>query len=283
MTNKSDPKPAGAEAPPATRSLILEQEIAAPPDEVWDALTTPAGIRRWLALDARVTPGASGSVWLSWGPGCEGEAPIHIWEPAERFGWTEGYGDDDDGRPIRVAIDFYIESREGSTVLRLVQSGFSASSDWDEMYDALKDGWTYFLFNLAFYFLEHRGQERRLVWRRVPTDLAREDIWERLGAGSLIGPAGNGDDAGVRIVIDERRPAEVVSSRKGYHFAATLPDLNRSLLFVELEGQHVGLWLSTYGLDAKQAEDLQEALDGRVEVVFGVGKHTGSSTESQSG
>ena len=168
------------EVTPKTRTLELVREVPAPPEAVWEALTEPEGLRQWFPLDARVEPGKGGSIWLSWGPGCEGEAPIHRWDPPHHFGWTESYGEDDAGRPIEITVDLHVEGREGVTVVRLVQSGFSASEDWDEMYDALKDGWTYFLFNLAFYFLKHRDKKRKLVWRRVATDLAREALWERL-------------------------------------------------------------------------------------------------------
>jgi len=255
-------------SPEQTRALVREQEIAAPPEAVWEALTTADGLRRWFPLDARVEPGEGGSVWLSWGPGCEGEAPIHIWDPPGRFGWTESYGEDASGRPIKVAVDFHIEGREGMTVVRLVQSGFSASEDWDEMYDALKDGWTYFLFNLAFYFLKHRDQHRKLVWQRVATDLARDVVWERLVASALIGPA-TGPGGDVDLMLDQSRRARVVSEREGYHFAATLPDLGDSVFFVELEGKHVGLWLSTYGMEDDRVKSLQDALDARIEVAFG--------------
>ena len=276
MTDPDKPNPTSTPEPDGTRSLVFEREIAAPPEDVWRALTTPEGLRQWFPLDARVTPEASGSIWLSWGPGCEGEAPIHIWEPNRRFGWTESYGEDDSGKPIKVAVDFYLEGREGQTVIRLVQSGISAASDWDEMYDALKDGWTYFLFNLGYYFLKHRKLERKMVWRRVATDLARDALWERLTTGALIGTAiaggggsGVGAESPAELVLDQPRPCHIVSQREGYHFAATLPNLGDSIFFVEIEGPHVGLWLSTYGMDEPAVDGLQEALDARVEEVFG--------------
>ena len=259
---------AKAPATEKARSLVLEQEVSAPAEAVWQALTTPDGLRQWFPLDARVEPGEGGSVWLSWGPGSEGEAPIHIWDLPSRFGWTESYGEDESGRPIKVAVDFHIEGREGKTVVRLVQSGFGASEDWDEMYNAVKDGWTYFLFNLAFYFLKHRDKSRRLVWRRFATDLARDVVWERLVGSALIGlAAGHEDD--IDLMLDQIRSARVVSEREGYHFAATLPELDDSAFFVELEGTHVGLWLSTYGMDDDRVAQLQNALDARIEGALG--------------
>ena len=254
-----------------TRSLIVEREVDATPEEVWESLTTSEGLRRWFPLDAKVSPEVGGSVWLSWGPGSEGEAPIHIWEPGKRFGWTESYGTDEDGTPIRVAVDFYIETRDGSTVVRLVQSGFSSSSDRDEMYDALRDGWTYFLFNLAYYFLKHRGKNRKLVWKRAATDLARDVAWERLvGAALIAGPGADVPTAShAELVLDRSYPVEVVAARPGRYFTATLAELDDSILFVELEGKHVGFWLSTYDMDESRVDALQAALNSRVEVALG--------------
>lgn len=269
------------------RSLELEQEVDATPDEVWEALTTASGLERWFPLRAGVEPGEEGTVWLSWGPGCEGEAPIHVWDPPHRFGWTEEHGSDERGRPIRIAVDFHVEGRKGgSTVVRLVQSGFSASTDWDEMYDALKDGWRYFLFNLAFYFREHRGEERRMVWCRKPTGLGRDQAWNRLlGAGLVAEPDEDGGarprrdgdhveraragGASASIRLDDLHPARIVSVRPGRHFAAVLPGLGNAIWFVELEGAHVGFWLSIYGAGDVDLEGLQRQLDQHVASVLG--------------
>lgn len=246
-----------------TRSLELEQTVDASPEEVWQALSTSDGLERWFPLEARVVPGEGGSVWLSWGPGCEGEAPLHVWDPPNRIGWTESHGTDDEGRPIRVAVDFHVEGRGGSTVVRIVQSGFGASADWDQMYDAVKDGWTYFLFNLAFYFREHRGRSRRMVWRRQPTELPREEAWNRLVGAGLVTIA----DGAIRL--EDLHPAEVVSSRENHHFAAVVPNLGNAVWFVELEGRHVGLWLSIYDEEGLDVDGLQAALDAHAGTVLG--------------
>ena len=256
------------------RTLEVEVTVDAPPDEVWEALTTAEGLRRWFPLDARVEPGQGGNVWVSWGPGSEGSAPIHIWDPPRRFGWTEFHGGDESGTPIQVAADFHLEARSGVTVVRVVQSGFGASADWEEMYDAVQDGWRYFLFNLAFYFREHRGKDRAMVWRRFATDLPRDTVWERLVGGALV-DRGSRHPGAVRpgdplsIHLDEALSGTVVSARPNHHLAAMLPDLAQSLLFVEIEGPHVGVWLSTYGLEAARVRALQSALDDRLERAFG--------------
>lgn len=237
------------------RSLTVEQRVDVSPEEVWEVLTTGPGLERWFPLEAKVEP--EESIWLSWGPGSEGRAPIRIWDPPRRFGWTESYGEDEDGRPMEVAVDFHVEGRSGETVVRLVHSGFSTSADWDDMFDAVKDGWRYFLFNLAFYFRHHAGRDRRMVWRRQPTELSREDAWSRLREAELV--ADGPGEATLRLAGDQ--PAAGVSARPGYHYAAVLPELGASLWFVELEGRHVGFWLSVYDEDRDDIGVLQTALD----------------------
>ena len=250
-----------------TRSIEIEKTVEASPEEVWEALTTSEGLTNWFPLDAKVEPGEGGSVWLSWGPGVEGEAPIHVFEPGARFGWTEHYGDDEYGRPIKVAVDFHIEWRDGSTVVRLVQSGLSADADWDGMYDALVDGWSYFMFNLEHWLRHHPGRARSMAWARVPTPLDRSGTWARLLEAGLVTEAATGETTSVHL--DETRAADVVSTRPGHHFAAVVPDLDEGVLFVELEGKNVGFWLSTYSLDAETVGSLQSALDTRVEAALG--------------
>lgn len=251
-----------------TRTIELEREVDASPDEVWEMLTTSEGLSNWFPLEARVADGGEGTVWLSWGPGSEGEAPIHIWEPGRRFGWTEDHGTTPEGVPIKVGVDFHIESKDGSTILRLVQTGLSADAEWDQMYDALVDGWTYFLFNLFYYFRRHRGKTRRLAWKRAATDLGREAAWDRLVGGALVASSLSAGDVGT-LHLDTKRPIEIVSARVGHHFTCTVPDLDDSIFFVELEGAHIGFWLSTYGVEVSRVSELQKALDARIETVLG--------------
>ena len=260
-----------------TRSIEMEHVLDATPEEVWEMLTTSEGLRRWFPLDARVGEGESQEVWISWGPGCEGGSPIHAWEPGKHFGWSDtslagfpeeyGAGDAD---PVPVAIDFHIESRDGKTVLRLVQSGLSTDAEWDEMVDAMVDGWTFYLFNLAWYFLRHRGKPRQMVWRRVATDLTRDAVWERLVGAALVSAVSGGElPPQPSVNLGEPHAVEVVSEREGHHFAAKVPGLDDSLLFIQSEGRHVGVWLSTYSLPPQRVAALQTALDESVSGALG--------------
>jgi uncharacterized protein YndB with AHSA1/START domain len=114
------------------RTIAIEKTGDAAPEEVFRILTDPEEMSRWFPLAADIEPEVGGRAWLSWGPGSEGEAPTHVFEAPWRFGWTERYGSDAEGRPVELAVDFHVETRDGVTVVRLVQSGFTASADWDE-------------------------------------------------------------------------------------------------------------------------------------------------------
>src|SRR5579862_6931761 len=113
-----------------TRVTSIEIATTATPDQVWKALTDPVELSRWFPLTAKVKPGVGGEIFLSWGPDCEGKAPITVWEPGRKFAWKEGA----EGDPRGVTVEWTIEAREGKTCVRMVQSGFDAQSAEDEEY-----------------------------------------------------------------------------------------------------------------------------------------------------
>ena len=157
-------------------------EVAASPEQVWRMLAEAEGIQKWFAPEARVTPGLGGSITLSWGPGCEGTAPIHRWEPGRRLGWTEG----------AKLVEFEIEAVEGgSTRLRLVQSGFEEGAAFDQEYDSTQGGWNTFMAMLKHAAEQYAGVPATQVHilRTFPGTPQLEQ-WNR-----LIGPAGVGIDS----------------------------------------------------------------------------------------
>lgn len=257
----------GDEAP--IRQLAVERRIRAPVSAIWKALSEAEELRRWFPLDARVTPGEGGTIWLSWGPGCEGEAPIHAWEPPRHLGWTEA--PDGDGPKIDLYVD-PAPDRAGDAVVRVVQSGFGADASWNEYYDAVDDGWTVFLFHLAHYLERHAGTPRDLLWARERTQRSRLEVWSALaGDGGPIelenGAATEPLPGGGAIVRlgDRELEGEVVHARRGHALAVRLPTLDDSVLFAELEGSdppwHLGLWLSTWGLPTAERMSLRPTLD----------------------
>ncbi len=212
-----------------SRAVVKELLIAAPPDEVWRALTDARELTRWFPVEARVEPGVGGSIWISWGEGASGDAPITAWEPGRRFEWTEHRG------PVKLAIDFQLEPRDHGTVVRLVQSGFGDGSEWDDEFHMVTGGWAYFMTHLQWYLERHRGVPRDLIGRRDTVPLSRADTFSRLL--TLVG------DFEARSFV--MSPA---TCQAGFTIAA----LNDAILFLEVEpgkdSCRAGFWLSTYGL-----------------------------------
>lgn len=129
-----------------TRKHEIEIKVDATPEQVWDAITTGDGLMSWFAPDAGVVPGEGGSIRFSWGAGMEATDPIRIWDPVKRVAWVEAEGSD---HP--KLVEFVIEAGEGgSTVLRLVHSGFGEGADFDKEFESVYGGWHTFLATLRY-------------------------------------------------------------------------------------------------------------------------------------
>lgn len=253
------------------REFEMTLELDAPVETVWKALTDAAELCNWFPLDARVKPGEGGSIFVSWGAGCEGEAPITIWEPQRRLQWTEHHPAKDGGEPVAIVVDYQLESKGDRTVLRLVHSGFGKGDTWDRYYDSISRGWKFELRGLRHYLQHHLGTRRDVIWARVASSLDRDEIARR-----VIGREGRileGDIEGLnegdayRLSI---RGAESLKHLEGEvrvnglpdSFAATVTNLNNAYLRFEIENmggkQETWLWLSTYGVDAARRESIEK-------------------------
>ena len=129
-----------------TRKHEIEIKVEATPEQVWDAITTGDGLMSWFAPDASVVPGEGGSIRFSWGAGMEATAPIRIWDPVQRVGWVEG-----EGSEHPKLIEFQIAAAKGgTTVLRLVHSGFGEGASFDNEFESVYGGWHTFLAMLQY-------------------------------------------------------------------------------------------------------------------------------------
>lgn len=236
-----------------SRQIVKEVFIQALPDVVWRALTEADELKRWFPVDARVQPGVGGSVWLSWGGGTEGEAPITAWEPNRRLQWTETRG------AVKLAVDFHIEAKSGGTVVRLVNSGFGAGPDWDDEFHMTEGGWAYFTQHLRWYLERHHGTPRDLVAFRDAVNLTRAEAFLR-----LTGPAGlskedrlaqapAGSPYATTTTDGDRLSGQIIAaSPDTCQLGLTIREADDAVLFLEMEpsrdGARAGFWLSTYGL-----------------------------------
>ena len=177
----------------STRKIEASIDIAAPADRVWRALTEARELTRWFPLEARVVPGVGGSMYWGWGDGWSGESRITAWEPDRRLTLVETrQGFDADGRPLttpgnarELVVEITLESRAGTTTVRLVHSGFGTGADWDDELEGTSNGWQCELRNLRLYVERHFGRDRHLAWAKSSTALPADAVWRE-----LFGPGG---------------------------------------------------------------------------------------------
>ncbi|HUP19037.1 MAG TPA: SRPBCC domain-containing protein [Gemmatimonadota bacterium] len=236
------------ESRPDTRSASGEVRIEAPPEVVWEALTDATELERWFPLEARVEPGEGGKIWMSWKNEYAAESGILAWDPPRHLRTTWGF---DGGGPPQVT-DYRLEGVGGTTILRVVTSGFPVDPSWDAWIEGTNDGWLFELASLRLYLEEHRGEPRRTIYLRRRVAMSYEEAWAR-----LVSPEGMGAKP-----LD----GEPFHHRPDRQYAAVVPELGGALLRMSLEpcmpnpdARDVTLWLSAWGevgpaLDAIEGE-----------------------------
>jgi uncharacterized protein YndB with AHSA1/START domain len=248
------------EPQPTPRSIEITVDIDTTLEEAWKALASGEGIARWFAPHAAVVPGADGSVSVGWDPKEMWTQPITVWEPLRRL-QTAAEMPAPDGRIVRIAVDYFLEAREGGVRVRLVHSGFDDSESWDNYVDGLEAGWGYFMFNLKHALERHRGVDRVQLSARFRTTETTGQEHPVFGRDGLqIVPPASGLRAGDRCSLSlggAAVDATVALRHPPRTIAFVVPAGNDGLLFVEreqLENPHrLGVWLSLYGVDEATA------------------------------
>lgn len=258
------------------RKIKREIQISAGPDAIWKALTDAEELARWFPLSARVKPGAGGSIFLSWGPDCQGEARIDAWEPGKLFRWVEGQAEG--AEPKGTIVEWTIEKQGGKTLVRVVQSSFAGGTDWDdEFYGSTEYGWGFMLVNLRHYLERHAGTPRQVAWPRKKVALRREEAYERLVApGGMFREGARGLCAGSEYMLEsatgENFEGVVEFVRPPRGFCVSIRQLNDALLWLTIEGapgQHEAqLWLSGYNLPQTKMRGFEKDWDEVLQRVF---------------
>jgi uncharacterized protein YndB with AHSA1/START domain len=253
-----------------TRTVETQLEINAPVEAVWKALTEAEEITRWFAPEARVQPGVGGHIWMSWGAPWEGENKIEIWEPTThlRTSWPFAPPQAKGEAAVPLTVDYYLESRGGKTVLRLVHSGFGTGAGWDEEFDGVRRGWGYELRSLRFYLERHRGTPRRVAWVRRRVYLSPEEAWKRLMSphgllkqGAIAGLK-EGEAYSVAAPTGDAFRGKVLVNNPPLDFGGSVENLGDALFRLGNEpagdgGREIWFWLAAYGRPAAEMEALQ--------------------------
>ncbi len=165
--------------PSGRRYIQVEVEVPGTPEEVWQAIATGPGISSWFVptkLEER--DGKPVSVQMEFGPGMVMDAAVKAWEPLRK--WSAESPPWGPGAPP-ITGEWSIEARKGGTcVVRIVQSLFASTDDWDNQLEGAEYGWPGFLRALKLYLTHFRGQSSTNMKWMAPAAGTEAEAWETL-------------------------------------------------------------------------------------------------------
>ena len=126
-----------------TRSVVVEREMAHPPEKIWRALTESPLMREWLmSNDFQPVVGHRFTFRAAPVPGWNGiiESEVMVVEPYARLAYSWGT------MGMENAVTWTLTPTEGGTRLRMERSGFRA--DQEQNYKGATYGWRRFIGNL---------------------------------------------------------------------------------------------------------------------------------------
>lgn len=127
------------------RAVIVEREIAHPPEKIWRALTQPHLIEEWLMKnDFSPAVGHRFSLKGDWGGVLECE--VVAVEPNTSLSYTWNFPNDDPAFDLKSVVTFTLTPTPAGTLLRVEQSGFRP--DQSQAFSGAKAGWQDFLSKL---------------------------------------------------------------------------------------------------------------------------------------
>ena len=184
------------------RSIQVEVEVPGTPEEVWQAIATGPGISAWFVpAEIEEQGGKPVAAKLTFGPGMESHSVVTAWDPPRLFareadGWAPG------SPPI--ATEFSVEARAGGVcVVRVVNSLFASTDDWDKQLDGAESGWPGIFRILRIYLTHFRGQRSAIMQVMAPVAGTAAEVWATLTAALGL----NGVGVGQRWAVPPGVPA----------------------------------------------------------------------------
>lgn len=167
--------------PSGRRSIEVEVEVPGTPEEVWRAIATGPGISSWFVpAEFEERDGKPVAVTLDFGPGMVSRAEVTAWQPplkwaAESAGWAPGMPS--------LANEWSVEARAGGVcVVRIVNSLFASTDDWDNQLEGTENGWPAFFRTLRLYLTHFRGQCSAVMKWMAPAAGTEAEAWHALTA-----------------------------------------------------------------------------------------------------
>ncbi len=131
---------------PTTRAIIIEDVLPHPPEKVWEALTTPAYLARWL-MQNDFQPVVGHSFTFQAQPMGDWNGIVHCQvlecEPPKKLVYTWVGGSTSNatyGSALNSVLSLTLTPVEGGTRLKLVHDGFISPHN-DAGFTAMSSGW----------------------------------------------------------------------------------------------------------------------------------------------
>lgn len=164
------------------RSVQIAVEVSGTPDEVWQAIATGPGISSWL-VPTRIEErdGQPVALAMDFGLGMESRSTVTSWDPPRKLvreseGWVPG--------SPPMAHEWSVEAIGGGRcVVRIVQSLFACTDDWDNQLEAAEYGWPGFLRTLQMYLTHFRGLHATTMKFMSTFAGTEAEAWEALAGG----------------------------------------------------------------------------------------------------
>lgn len=109
--------------PASTRTVVIERDIAHPPERLWRALTQPHLMEEWLMKnDFKPDVGHKFNLRGEWGGVLDCE--VLAVEPLETLSYSWDYKHEDPAYNLRSVVTFTLTKTATGTHLRVEQTGF---------------------------------------------------------------------------------------------------------------------------------------------------------------
>ena len=252
------------------RSIHALREIDAPVEAVWKALTDARELERWFPLKASVD---KGEVALSWGDGVGWKMEIEEQQQNKylRLGYGQDYYKLVTEVPRRLAVEFFLEAKEGKTLLRIVHAGFGGTENWDDIYDGARRGWDTESLSLKHYLEYHAGHDRTVGLAQVNVKQSLQEIWNCLTEKGL---SIHGDRYVYTTPLGDEYAGELAYLNPPQDICGTLDGLNNAMFRITVDRFAPGadltiwVWIGAYGVPEAAVKAEQRRWQQKLEELF---------------
>lgn len=193
------------------RMMQLEIRTTASPEQAYQAWADPTKLSQWFTDNARgeAKPGST-MYWIFEKFGYE--IPYEVVDAVP--GKLLALGGELPGRPPFL-LEVMIERQGGTTVLRLVNSGFLDGGKWDEEYEGVASGWEMSLALLRYYLERHFGEPKRTFLAMEPAQFSPSEMLKWYTDPDLLGEWLAAGMSGVQAPSEVGRPVRIPLAEGG--------------------------------------------------------------------